>query len=434
MHKFRKLVCLRVFSECKPNRPLCFQVIRHGLYRKVSLQCEVLHYSKAFNATSHSQLRHIFKPSSLNIRFHYSITFPTSSLNMSPAMQERSSKHKFNIHDARPVFQNELGQVQQFTTSEVPMLKNLSLQRIELNAGAMLEPKWFVNCNTLGYILHGKVLVSVLDSASGMASFTCTPGQMFHIKSGALFHVENIVDEQVVLLMCMRHEKPKDFTLSAAAGAFTDSVLANSWDFDASVFKKIERSTQAKVLVKRQGKPSVPTNAQWPTSYRFDVEEMQAPTYAEGVGSAKKARSQYWNVLTNIAMYSLRIEDEGMREVHWHPETVEMGYIHEGRARMSIMDPDGSVDVFTLAAGDVYFIPASYPHQIEVLGEKKIHFLIFFDQPMPKDVGFRQAGAVLGREVMAAAFGIDRDEFPDFPYENEDPLLVAKKNFVDPVV
>ena len=349
-------------------------------------------------------------------------------------VQERSSKHKINIDNGRPIFQSELGQVQQLTTEELPLLKNLSLQRIEIEAGAMLEPKWFVNCHTLGYILHGKVLVSVLDSASGMASFTCTPGQMFHIKSGALFHVENLVEEQVVLITCMRHERPKEFSFSAAAGAFSDSVLGNSWDFDASVFRKIKRSTQAKVIVKREGKPTIPSNAHWPTPYRFDVEEMQAPTFAEGVGSAKKARSQYWSILTNIAMYSLRIEDEGMREVHWHPETVELGYIHEGRARMSIMDPDGSVDVFTLEPGDVYFIPASYPHQIEVIGEKEIHFLIFFDQPMPKDVGFRQAGAVLGKEVMAAAFGVEKSLLPDFPWNVEDPLLVAKKNAVDPVV
>lgn len=147
------------------------------------------------------------------------------------------------------------------------------------------------------------------------------------------------------------------------------------------------------------GLAQIPDHARWPHPNRFDVEDMQAPTAADGVGSAKKARAQYWKILTNIAIYSLRVEDKGMREPHWHPDTVEMGYIHEGNARMSIMDPDGSVDTFTLHEGDVYFIPASYPHQIEVLGKEEIHFLIFFDQPMPKDVGFRQAGTVMGRRV-----------------------------------
>jgi len=350
------------------------------------------------------------------------------------AIQERASKHKFNIDDARPVFQNEYGSIQQFTTRELPILKNLSLQRIDLQPSAILEPKWFANCNALGYCLSGEILVSILDSASEMSSFTVTPGQMWHVKSGALFHVENIVDEKVVLLLCARHEQPKDFTLSASAGAFTDAVMGNTYDAHSSVFSKCKRSTQPKVIVKRDGKPEISTNAHWPTPHRFDVEEMQAPTFAEGVGSAKKARSQYWKILSNIAMYSLHVEEDGMREPHWHPDTVEVGYIHQGDARMSIMDPDGSVDTFTLHPGDVYFIPASYPHQIEVIGQKQIHFLIFFDQAMPKDVGFRQAGFVMGKSVLAAAFGMKQEDLPDLPFNLEDPLLVVKKNAVDPVV
>jgi oxalate decarboxylase len=101
---------------------------------------------------------------------------------------------------------------------------------------------------------------------------------------------------------------------------------------------------------------------------------------------------------------------------------------------MSVMDPDASVDTFILEEGDVYFIPASYPHQIEIVGGKDIHFLIFFDQPMPKDVGLRQAGAVFSPEVLSAAFGISKASLPSFPYESEDPLLVVKKNAIDPVI
>lgn len=350
------------------------------------------------------------------------------------AEQERSSKHKINLRESRPVFQNEYGNVQQFTTSELPLLKNLSLQKIELEKDAILEPKWFVNCNTLAYVIDGNTLVRTLDSASDMSCFTVDEGQMFHVHSGALFTVENVGKDKVTLLFCNRHETPKEFSLSASAGAFTDNVLGNTFDVGPEVFAKHPRNTKARVIVKRNGPAVVPENARWPHPNRFDIEEMQAPTYAEGVGSAKKARAQYWKILTNIAMYSLRVEDQGMREPHWHPDTVEMGFIKEGNARMSIMDPDGSVDTFTLHPGDVYFIPASYPHQIEVIGTEKIHFLIFFDQPMPKDVGFRQAGTVMSRRIIAAAFGIPEKNLPEFPYENEDPLLVAKKNPEDPVL
>ena len=371
------------------------------------------------------------------------------------SQQSRASRHKINLRDSQPVFANEYGSIQQFTTSELPLLKNLSLQTVTLGPAAILTPRWYVNCNvksahpnkltstnhpqTLAYVLSGTTLVRTLDSASAMSCFTVTPGQMFHIHSGALFTVENTSDNsQVDLLFCNRHESPKEFSLSASAGAFTDAVLGNTYDVDSSVFARTAISTlsttDARTIVKRIGPALVPEHAAWPHPNRFDIEDMQAPTAAPGIGSAKKARSQYWKILTNIAMYSLRIEDEGMREPHWHPETVELGYIKEGKARMSIMDPSGEVDTFILGPGDVYFIPASYPHQIEVIGSKDIHFLIFFDQPMPKDVGFRQAGTVMGRRVLAAAFGVKEDELPEFPYDNEDPLLVRKRNPEDPIL
>jgi len=348
-------------------------------------------------------------------------------------MVAHASKHKINLRDSKPVFANKHGRIQQFTTSELPLLKNLSLQSVELYEAAILEPKWFVNCNTLAYVIEGKTLVRTLDSASDMSCFTVGEGQMFHVHSGALFTVENVGSGKAHILFCNRHEKPKEFSLSASAGAFTDAVLGNTFDVGPEIFAKHPRTTEPRIIVKREGPAKVPEHAAWPHPNRFDVEEMQAPTYAAGIGSAKKARSQYWKILTNIAMYSLRVEDEGMREPHWHPDTVEMGFIKEGQARMSIMDPDGSVDTFILGPGDVYFIPASYPHQIEVIGNKQIHFLIFFDQPMPKDVGFRQAGTVMSRRVISAAFGIKENELPAFPYDNEDPLLVYRKNPVDPV-
>ena len=353
---------------------------------------------------------------------------------MQNAIQDRASKHKINLRDSRPSFQNEYGSIQKFTTSELSMLKNLGLEKVELEKDAILEPKWFVNCNAIAYVIEGKTLVRILDHGSEMSAFTVSEGQMFHVRSGALFTVENISKSKVTLLFCTRHEQPKEFTLSASAGAFTDAVLGNTWDVSPTAFAKHPRSTSPKVIVKREGPAQIPDHAHWPNPNRFDVEDMQAPTYAAGIGSAKKARNQYWKILTNIAMYSLRVEDQGMREPHWHPETVELGFIREGNARMSIMDPDGSVDTFLLHPGDVYFIPASYPHQIEVIGDENIHFLIFFDQPMPKDVGFRQAGTVMTRRIMAAAFGVPEDDLPEFPYENDDPLMVAKRNIVDPVV
>jgi oxalate decarboxylase len=136
-----------------------------------------------------------------------------------------------------------------------------------------------------------------------------------------------------------------------------------------------------------------------------------------------------------MAMYSLRVEDTAMREPHWHPVTAELGYVHEGQARMTILDPDGSTDTYTLKPGDMYFIPAAYPHQIEVLpeGGDKIHFCIFFDQPMPLDIGYKASAEIVPHEVMAATLKVERKDLPRMEGTTGSPLIVKRVNGVDAV-
>lgn len=118
------------------------------------------------------------------------------------------------------------------------------------------------------------------------------------------------------------------------------------------------------------------------------------------MGNARFARDQYWPALKDLSMYSLRVKEDGMREPHWHPVTAEMGYVQEGSARMTVMDPDGTVDTWYLKKGDVYFIPRAYPHHIEVVDAPDWHFLIFFDQPFPADIGYRASASAYSREVL----------------------------------
>ncbi|KAK9732116.1 hypothetical protein K7432_018544 [Basidiobolus ranarum] len=150
-------------------------------------------------------------------------------------------------------------------------------------------------------------------------------------------------------------------------------------------------------------------------------------------GSAKTACKKFWPILDDISMYSLRVTDEGMREPHWHPTTAEMAYIAKGNAWMTVMNPGGSLDTYLLKPGDVYFIPRAYPHHIENIGDQDIHFLIFFDQNTPGDIGFKASISGYSRETLAAAFGTNVVNLPELPFTAIDPLLVERVNPVDPI-
>ena len=263
---------------------------------------------------------------------------------------------------------------------------------------------------------------------------------MFYVTSGSLHFFENICDTtEAVLLVAFRAEDPVDFSLQAAFGEMSDAVLGNTFGDSSEKWSRIKRDTQPRWIVKREsGEPRIPDPDHFPNPHKFNIEAQNPPILARSgnvqIGSAKTAKSQFWPILDNISMYSVRVEEEGMREPHWHPQTGEMGYVNKGHARMSIMNPDGCVDTYELRPGDVYFVPAAYPHQIEVIGKEDIHFLIFFDQPMPFDIGYRIAATAMSRDVLAATLGVPVHLLPKTPRTDEDPLIVARINPVDKVI
>ncbi|EUA12733.1 cupin domain protein [Mycobacterium kansasii 732] len=345
-------------------------------------------------------------------------------------MLTQTSAHVASLIDGEIVEESDLGSIQRLTADTFPILKGLSIKRLVINPGAMRTPHWHANTNELTYCVSGTALVSVLDTGSQFASFVVHAGDMFHIDSGSLHHIENIGTDVCEFVIAFRNERPEDFGLGAAFGAMTDVVLGNTYDLPASDFAAMRCSTTDRALAARAGAPDVPDTAYFNDPHRFSVDAMTPPV-SMAVGSARTARLQYWPVLEDLSMYSLRIREDGMREPHWHPITAEMGYVNWGSARMTVMSPGGELDTWYLQQGDVYFIPRAYPHHIEVVDAPEMHFCIFFDQPTPGDIGYRTSVSAYSREVLAAAFNTHLEDLPDFPFTKADPLIVNRLNPLD---
>jgi oxalate decarboxylase len=105
----------------------------------------------------------------------------------------------------------------------------------------MRTPHWHANANELTYCVSGTALVSVLDTGSRFASFVVRAGDMFHVDSGSLHHIENIGTDTAEFIITFRNERPEDFGLGAAFGAMTDAVLGNTYDLPAADFAAMRR-------------------------------------------------------------------------------------------------------------------------------------------------------------------------------------------------
>jgi oxalate decarboxylase len=345
---------------------------------------------------------------------------------------DSQASHITSLIGRKPNFANQSGNLTRVDADAMHRMKGLSIRRLQLSPRGIREPHWHANAHELGYCLRGKHLATVAGDHSTRHSFTISPGEMFFVPSGAFHSIENIGSEEGEIILGFSHERPEDFGLSGVLGSYTDAVLGNTFGLPASAFANIKRTSKDTYIGMRTTSAAPLELEQRETSpYKFTVEK-NLPAISSTAGIAHLAQSNAWPILENISMFSVDLTHQGMRELHWHPETSEMGYITNGRGRMTIVSPGGSLDTFEMHPGDVYFIPAAYPHHFEDLGEDDLKLLVFFDRARPGDIGMRAAGSCFSKDVLAASFGISPSQFPDLPFVSQDPLIVPRMNPIDP--
>jgi oxalate decarboxylase len=97
----------------------------------------------------------------------------------------------------------------------------------------------------------------------------------------------------------------------------------------------------------------------------------------------------------DIAGVNLRLIAGGYREMHWHTAD-EWAYVLYGNARVTVMNPDGTMFIGDVSEGDLWIFPAGFPHSIQGLGPDGTEFLLVFNQG-----NFSEDGTMLLSEWIA---------------------------------
>lgn len=340
------------------------------------------------------------------------------------------SSHLFHLSAETPQNKTEGGERIKAYSGNFPILKGMSLYKLLLNPQGVREPHWHPNADELGYCLKGQVLVTFYHTGNLKQTFLVQKGEMFFIPSGAFHFIANVGKEKAELLLQFSHENPEEFGLANSFGAFSNAVLGNTWGVDQKHFNQLPRPIKDQFATLAQMAP-IPKETYDSSPYHYNI-EASAPNLVRDGGNVHMARHNFWPILKNQSLYSLRLTNKGMREPHWHPETAEMGYVNSGKGRITILNPDGQSDTFLLLPGDVYFIPKAYPHHIENLGSDPLHFLIFFDQGIPQDIGFTSGFRSPSNEILASFLHVDASFFDPLKKYYTSQLIVDRINPIDP--
>jgi oxalate decarboxylase len=113
----------------------------------------------------------------------------------------------------------------------------------------------------------------------------------------------------------------------------------------------------------------------------------------------------------------MRLEAGGYRELHWHTAD-EWAYVLYGKARVTVMNPDGTMFIGDVEEGDLWIFPAGFPHSIQGLGPDGTEFLLVFNQGAFSEDGTMLLSEWIAHtppEVLAKNTGLDASIFAKAP-------------------
>jgi oxalate decarboxylase len=112
-----------------------------------------------------------------------------------------------------------------------------------------------------------------------------------------------------------------------------------------------------------------------PFWYSFDLSHRRI----QDGGWTRQVTEKDLPISRELAGVNMRLTAGSYRELHWHTAN-EWAYMLTGSARITVVNPDGTVFIDDVERGDIWYFPAGYPHSIQGLGPDGCEFLLVFDE------------------------------------------------------
>ena len=112
-----------------------------------------------------------------------------------------------------------------------------------------------------------------------------------------------------------------------------------------------------------------------PIWYSFDLVRKRV----EEGGWTHQVTQRELSPSVDLAGVNMRLTSGSFRELHWHTAN-EWAFMEYGSARVTVLNPDGTMFIDDVHEGDLWFFPAGYPHSIQGLGPDGCQFLLVFDE------------------------------------------------------
>jgi oxalate decarboxylase len=143
----------------------------------------------------------------------------------------------------------------------------------------------------------------------------------------------------------------------------------------------------------------------------------KGPIKATSGGWAREITARGLPIATDIAGAHLYMNAGCSREMHWH-NSAEWAYILAGHCQVTVVDPDGEVEVANYAPGDLWYFPKGHGHAVQTLGSEPCHAVLAFDDGLYGEHGTFGISDWMSRlepGMLARTLGVDQKWLAKIP-------------------
>lgn len=331
-----------------------------------------------------------------------------------------ASKFFFSLGSIKPQKSTAAGSLTAVTSKETPGLVNISFANLRLQKRGSLEPIWHPNASKIGYCVEGNVLVSMRTPRT-VETFTVKKGEMFFIPQGYVHHIENIDENVSVISFALNNSNPETMHFSEAVYSISDSVFNSTFNSKSGFVDGLKKSRSKDLIKTLPPLKKVPSPIK--SSYKFDIEESEKAVLTKG-GYVQLGTKVNLPTLDGLGILGFGLNPKGIVEPHWHTNAGELVYIVKGKTRITVLSPDGNVDVLEVNAGEGAFAPASYFHNIENVGTDDVEVVAFFSHDDPDYIGIGEVLGSYSNELLTSVFNTPASYWDTFKKPDK-PLIIV---------
>jgi len=305
----------------------------------------------------------------------------------------------------------------------MPIATAMAGVNMRLKPGAVRELHWHSTAEW-AYVIKGSVRINVVTPDSQNYLADIHPGDIWYFPPGLPHSIQALndsgVDGSEFLLVFDQGDFSEDntFLLTDWLAHVPKEVLAKNFHADMSVFEHIPEEELYIFPTDVPGNlQDVQNQIQAPNGpatnpFSFAMSKMDA-TKVPG-GTVKIVDSSIFNVSKTIAAAEVTVQPGGMRELHWHPTQPEWSYFISGTARVTLFAASGNARTFDYSAGDVGYVPPSFGHYVENIGNDTLNFLEIFKSDRYQDLSLQQWLALTPPDLVRAHLNLETSAISQF--------------------